>query len=252
MIRIIIVDDSSTSRITLQKILTSTFADRFSILAMCESADEAKKAIEKYKPHLVFLDIEMPNKNGFELLKEIETIDFETVFTTSHPEYAIKAIKSDALDYLLKPIKINDLIETIKRFENKILKKISQNNPSSINENNATNEEIVSKIALPTEKGYEFLKINSILYCEANSNYCKIICVDGKAIVLAKTLKAIEQLLPPNLFHRIHKTYLVNINHVAKFNKTNSLEIELTNGKKLPVSFRKKENFLNVIKKQLY
>lgn len=252
MIKTIIVDDCSISRITLHKILTNTFANRFSIVAMCENADEAKVAIEKYKPQLVFLDIEMPNKNGFELLKEIEIINFETVFTTSHPEFAIKAIKSDAFDYLLKPIKTNDLIETIKRFEIKLLKNITQNNHSFIKDNNTNDSVVISKIALPTEKGYEFIKINSILYCEANSNYCKIICVDGKEIVLAKTLKVIEKMLPSNLFQRIHKTYLVNINYITKYNKTNSLEIELTNGKKLPVSFRQKENFLNVIKKQLF
>lgn len=252
MVRTIIVDDSSTSRITLHKILTNTFANRFSVVATCESADEAKIAIEQFKPELVFLDIEMPNKNGFELLDEIKNIDFEVVFTTSHTKFAIKAIKSDALDYLIKPINTIDLIETIKRFETKLLKKMEGKSHTPTNENLASDAVIISKIALPTEKGYEFLTINSILYCEANSNYCKVICIDGKEIVLAKTLKAIEQMLPSNLFHRIHKTYLVNLNHITKYNKTNSLEIELTNGKKLPVSFRQKENFLNVIKKQLF
>ena len=111
--------------------------------------------------------------------------------------------------------------------------------------------EVLKKIALPTENGYEFLRINSIMYCEASSNYCRIFCVDGKEILLAKTLKNIQLLLPTNLFQRIHKSYLVNLNYIARFDRTNSLEIELQNGKKLPVSFRQKDNFLNVFKNKV-
>lgn len=119
MIKIIIVDDSSTSRITLEKLITKNFSDKYIIVAICEDAAIAKKAIKAHKPDLVFLDIEMPNKNGFTLLKEIKSIKFEVIFTTSHPNYAIKAIKADALDYLIKPINLRDLTIALRRFENK-------------------------------------------------------------------------------------------------------------------------------------
>jgi two-component system LytT family response regulator len=252
MINIVIVDDSSTSRVTLEKTLNVNFRDKFHVVALCESVDIAIIAIKKFKPELVFLDIEMPDKNGFDLLKEIELINFEFIFTTSHPEYAIKALQAEALDYLIKPVNTNDLILAIERFEIKLSKKPTLNNIIQPEQDSMPNgNEVLKKIALPTENGYEFLKINSIIYCEASSNYCRIICVDGKEILLAKTLKNIQQLLPTDLFQRIHKSYLVNLNYIARFNRTNSLEIELQNGKKLPVSFRQKDNFLNVFKNKV-
>ena len=252
MINIVIVDDSSVSRVILEKTLNVNFSDKFRIVASCESVDTAIIAIKKFKPELVFLDIEMPDKNGFDLLKEIELIDFEFIFTTAYPEYAIKALQAEALDYLIKPVNTNELILAIERFEIKLSKKITLNNHIESKIDFISNgNEVLKKIALPTENGYEFLKINSIMYCEASSNYCRIICHDGKEILLAKTLKNIQQLLPTNLFQRIHKSYLVNLNYITRFDRTNSLEIELQNGKKLPVSFRQKDNFLNVFKNKV-
>lgn len=246
MIKIIIVDDSSTSRITLEKLITKNFSDKYIIVAICEDATIAKKAIKAHKPDLVFLDIEMPNKNGFTLLKEIKSIKFEVIFTTSHPNYAIKAIKADALDYLIKPINLRDLTIALRRFENK---KIIQDRSEIKTIEVKSNNDLIKKIAFSTDTGYEFINANSILYCEANSNYCRIFCVDGRDILLAKTLKNIhEQLIPTNLFHRIHKSYLVNLNYILRLNKAGSLEVELQNGIKLPVSFRQKENFLNAFK----
>lgn len=246
MIKIIIVDDSSTSRITLEKLITKKFSDKYIIVAICEDAAIAKKAIKAHKPDLVFLDIEMPNKNGFTLLKEIKSIKFEVIFTTSHPNYAIKAIKADALDYLIKPINLRDLTIALRRFENK---KIIQDSTEIKTIEVKSNNDLIKKIAFSTDTGYEFINANSILYCEANSNYCRIFCVDGRDILLAKTLKNIhEQLIPTNLFHRIHKSYLVNLNYILRLNKAGSLEVELQNGVKLPVSFRQKENFLNAFK----
>jgi len=246
MYKIIIIDDSSTSRISLEKYITKNFSEKYIVVAICEDSESAKKAIKINKPHLVFLDIEMPNKNGFELLDEIKTVNFEVIFTTSHPNYAIKAIKADALDYLLKPINLNDLSVAIRRFENK---KIIKEKVKSKNIKTEPSNNLIKKIAFSTDTGYEFIKVNSILYCEANSNYCRIFCTDGKEILLAKTLKTIqEQLLPSNLFHRIHKSYLVNLNYIVRLNKSGSLEVELQNGVKLPVSFRQKDNFLNAFK----
>ena len=246
MYKIIIVDDSSTSRITLEKFLTKNFSENYLIVAICEDAATAKKVIKSEKPDLVFLDIEMPNKNGFELLEEIKSIKFEVVFTTSHTDYAIKAIKADALDYLIKPINLKDLSIAIRRFENK--KIIQEKSDSNLVEPSPSNS-LIKKIAFSTDTGYEFINANSILFCEANSNYCRIFCVDGREILLAKTLKNIqEQLVPTNLFHRIHKSYLVNLNYILRLNKSGSLEVELQNGVKLPVSFRQKDNFLNSFK----
>jgi two-component system LytT family response regulator len=177
-------------------------------------------------------------------------INFEVIITTSHPEYAIKALQVNAVDYLLKPVNSVDLISAIERFENKLSREQKINNliPKEVS---LSSKDFLKKITIPTENGYEVLKINSIVYCEANSNYCRIICIDGRQILLAKTLKSVQELLPSVLFHRIHKSYLVNLNHIVRYNKNDSLEIELQNGKKLPVSHRQRDNFINVFKNKV-
>jgi two-component system LytT family response regulator len=247
MIKTIIVDDEYNAREFLEKLLTRYFPDKFIILDKCENVDEAITAIEKYCPELVFLDVQMPNKNGFQLFKELNKIKFEVIFTTAHSEFAIDAIKCSALDYLLKPINYIDLFETIKKYDQKLNKASQEEKLRLLLENIDTGSSAYNRIALPTENGFELLKTNSILYCEADSNYCKVVCLDGRNIVLSKTLKYIEELLPTSIFQRIHKSYLVNLNYVIRFNKTNELLVELSNGETLPVSVRKKEEFINAI-----
>jgi two-component system LytT family response regulator len=250
MIKIIIVDDDPIARGILEKLITNYFSEKYIIAAICESVDSAVIAIEQFDPKLVFLDIQMPKKNGFELLKEVETLNFEVVFTTSHIDYALNAIKISALDYLIKPINLIDLNEAFKKFENKHNQLDQQKKLLQIFENLDVGSTDFNRIALPTENGFEIIKSSAVLYCEANSNYCRVICLDGRIIILSKTLKHIEQILPLKIFQRIHKSYLVNLNYVSRFNKTNVLEIELTNGEKLPVSIRKKEEFMNAINRK--
>ena len=247
MIRTIIIDDEYNAREFLEKLLTRYFPDKFLILDKCESVDEAIVSIEKCNPELVFLDVQMPNKNGFQLFKELNKIKFEVIFTTAHSEFAIDAIKCSALDYLLKPINYIDLLETIKKYDDKQNKASQEEKLRLLLENIDTGSSEYNRIALPTENGFELLKTNAILYCEADSNYCKIVCLDGRNIVLSKTLKYIEELLPTSIFQRIHKSYLVNLNYITRFNKTNELLVELSNGETLPVSVRKKEEFINAI-----
>lgn len=250
MIRTIIIDDEYNAREFLEKLLTRYFPDKFLVLALCESVDEAIVAIEKYNPELVFLDVQMPNKNGFQLFKELNKVQFEVIFTTAHSEFAIDAIKCSALDYLLKPINYIDLLETIKKYDKKQNRASQEEKLRLLLENVDTGGSEFNRIALPTENGFELLKTNAILYCEADSNYCKIVCLDGRNIILSKTLKYIEELLPSSIFQRIHKSYLVNLNYVNRFSKANELLVELANGETLPVSVRQKENFINAIIKK--
>jgi two-component system LytT family response regulator len=247
MIKTIIVDDEYNAREFLEKLLTRYFPDKFLILDKCESVDQAILSIEKYNPELVFLDIQMPNKNGFQLFKELDKVKFEVIFTTAHSEFAIDAIKCSALDYLLKPINYIDLLETIKKYDDKQNKASQEEKLRLLLENIDTGGSEFNRIALPTENGFELLKTNVILYCEADSNYCKIVCLDGRNIILSKTLKYVEELLPKSIFQRIHKSFLVNLNYVNRFSKANELLVELANGETLPVSVRQKENFINAI-----
>jgi two-component system LytT family response regulator len=247
MIKTIIVDDEYNAREFLEQLLLRYFPDKFLVLAKCESADEALIAIENFNPELVFLDIQMPNKNGFELIKLLKTINFEVIFTTAHSEFGIEAVKASALDYILKPIGYLDLLEAIKKYDSKQNKAFQQDRLMLLIENIDFGSSEYHKIAFQTETGFEFVKVNSILYCEAESNYTKVVFLEGKKITLTKTLKLVEELLPANIFKRIHRSYLVNINYVNRFNKTNDYYVELTNGESLPVSVRKKDDFINDI-----
>lgn len=247
MIKTIIIDDEYNAREFLEKLLNRYFINKFIVLDKCESIDQAVLAIEKHNPDLIFLDVQMPNKNGFELFKEIKNIDFEVIFTTAHSEFAIDAIKCSALDYLLKPINYIDLVATVKNYDAKQSKVAHLTKLQVLIENLETGNSEFNKIAIPTETGFELIKPNSIIYCEADSNYCKLHLLNGKSLIVSKTLKHIEELLPKAIFFRIHKTYLVNLNYAVRFNKTNELLVELNNGQKLPVSVRKKEEFIHAI-----
>lgn len=247
MIKTLIIDDENSASEFLEKMLQRYFPNKFYVCSLCESIDEAVVAIETYQPDLVFLDIQMPNKNGFELFKEVEEINFEVIFTTAHSEYAIEAIKRSALDYLLKPINYIDLLGAVTRFENKSKKESQQKQFNVLLENINTGEVAHKKLAISTETGIEFVKFNSIVYLEAQNNYTKINLLDSTSIIASKTLKSFDELLPTELFFRIHKSYLINMNFVKRFFKIDDFLVELTTGEKLPISYRKKNDFISAI-----
>lgn len=247
MIKTIIIDDENSASEFLEKMLQRYFPNKFYVCSLCESIDDAVVAIETYQPDLVFLDIQMPNKNGFELFKEVKEINFEVIFTTAHSEYAIEAIKRSALDYLLKPINYIDLLGAVTRFENKSKKESQQKQFNVLLENIDTGDVAHKKLAISTETGIEFVKFNSIVYLEAQNNYTKINLLDGTTIIASKTLKSFDELLPSELFFRIHKSYLINMNFVKRFFKIDDFLVELTTGEKLPLSYRKKNEFISAI-----
>lgn len=250
MIKTVIIDDEYNASEFLEKMLKRYFPNKFHICKTCESIDDAVKAIEEHQPELVFLDIQMPNKNGFELFKEIKEINFEVIFTTAHSEYAIDAIKRSALDYLLKPINYIDLLGAVNRFEQKNKKENQETQLSILIENIDSGDTSHKKIAIATETGFEFVKFNTIIYLEAQNNYTKFYLTNGTSITTSKTLKYFEEILPSELFFRIHKSYLVNMNFVKRFTKGDEQFVELITGQKLPVSIRKKDEFISVITKK--
>lgn len=250
MIKTIIIDDEYNASEFLEKMLRRYFPNKFHICKTCENIDDAVKAIEEHQPDLVFLDIQMPNKNGFELFKEIKEINFEVIFTTAHSEYAIDAIKRSALDYLLKPINYIDLLGAVNRFEQKNKKENQEKQLNILIENIDSGDTAHKKIAIATETGFEFVKFNTIIYLEAQNNYTKFNLTNGSSITTSKTLKHFEEILPSELFFRIHKSYLVNMNFIKRFTKGDEQFVELITGQQLPVSIRKKDEFINVITKK--
>lgn len=247
MIKTIIIDDEHNASEFLEKMLKRYFPNKFHICKTCDNIDDAVKSIEEHQPDLVFLDIQMPNKNGFELFKEIKEINFEVIFTTAHSEYAIDAIKKSALDYLLKPINYIDLLGAVNRFKQKNKKENQETQLNILIENIDSGDTAHKKIAIATETGFEFVKFNTIIYLEAQNNYAKFHLTSGSNITTSKTLKHFEEILPSELFFRIHKSYLVNMNFIKRFTKGNEQFVELITGQKLPVSIRKKDEFITAI-----
>jgi two-component system, LytTR family, response regulator len=247
MIKTIIIDDEHNASEFLEKMLKKYFPNKFHICKTCDNVDDAVKQIEEHQPDLVFLDIQMPNKNGFALFKEIKDINFEVIFTTAHSEYAIEAIKRSALDYLLKPINYIDLLGAINRFEQKNIKEKQEKRLDILIENIDSGDIAHRKIAIATESGFEFVKFNTIIYLEAQSNYTKFYLTNNSSITTSKTLKHFEEFLPSELFFRIHKSYLVNMNFIKRFTKGDEQNIELITGQKLPIAIRKKDEFISAI-----
>lgn len=246
MIKVIIIDDEESARAVLVSAINRYFPNKFLVSAMCRSVGEGVEAINKYQPELVFLDIQMPGENGFELFKYFKVVNFEVIFTTAYEQFAIKAIKCSALDYLLKPINREDLASAIKLYDIRHQESSSQKKLVLLLENLNLDNPDLFKIAFPTLDGFELIHTNQILYCKADSNYCFIKKIDNTNLVVTKTLKYVEDLLPAKPFMRIHKTFVVNLNYIVRYQKT-SKEIELTNGEQLPVSFRKEDEFIKAI-----
>lgn len=251
MISCVIIDDERQAREVLQKLIKRYFDDKVVVKALAESVEEGVKQIHKYNPQLVFLDIEMPIENGFELFKYFDHFHFDVVFTTAYKQFAIKAIKYSALDYLLKPINFIDLREAISRLEQKMDLDQKQERIETLISNLSIGEDIRSKIALPTMEGFRLEMINSIIYCEADENYTKIHLTSGEMLLVPRTLKVIEELLPSSHFFRIHKSYLINLNFVKNYKKTEGFRVALENGIVLDVAVRRNEEFIKVLTQKI-
>ncbi len=205
---------------------------------------EGMEAIKSLKPDIVFLDIEMPWVNGFELIDQLQPIDFEVIFVTAYNEYALKAFRSKALDYLLKPIESPDLIEAVHRAIDKIKQGHRNEELENILNKYATSH-LPDIISVPTQEGLEFIHKKEIMYCEAEGNYTYIHTQDGKKRLIPKTLKDIESMIHDAGFLRIHQSYLANVAYLKSYSRQDGGFIELKNGKQLPVSRARKEELLN-------
>jgi two-component system LytT family response regulator len=243
MLRSIIIDDEPQSAGILKNDL-SQHCPMVEAVSVCHSAKEGIIAIKKEKPDLVFLDIEMPWMNGFEMLEVLGDINFSIIFTTAHDQFAAKAFRTSAVDYLLKPIDAVDLREAVKKAE-------KRNNQQDGNVNienllqNFKQPATQQKIALPNKDGYEFAEVSQIIYCQAEGSYTKVFLAGKKHILVSKSLGDIEELLPAALFLRIHHSTVVNINYVTHFVRSDGGYVKLQTGEQLPVSKSKKETVMN-------
>jgi len=248
MIRTILVDDEPRGLNTLNKLLQE-YCPQIKIVAACMDADSAKEKISSLEPQLVFLDISLPGKTSFDLLAELDTVNFEIIFVTAHNNYMLQAFRYSAVDYLMKPIDEDLLVDAVTRAAKRIALDTINNNVTTLLHNlhkeQAPRE---MKICIPSLKGFLVVEIKNILFCEASGSYTNFYLADNQVLCTAKTMHEYETLLADAGFVRIHKSYLVNLRHVKEYVRGEGGSVILSNSKEVEVSRRKKDSFINRMK----
>lgn len=245
MLTAIIIDDELKGRIALKQKLHDYCPE---VQVTGEAADglEGLQVIEKLQPQIVFLDIEMPRLDGFEMLHRLPNKNFHLIFTTAYDQYAIKAIKYAAFDYLLKPVDIEELKNAVQ----KIHQEAQLHNTSrklEVLEQNLQAKNLLNKLAVPTLEGLLFFNINDIIHLEAQSNYTAIYFINHPKLIASRTLKEFEELLPADIFFRPHHSHIINLHFLKRYIKGDGGQIEMQNGNFVDVARRKKEEFLQRI-----
>ncbi|MCF7559231.1 LytTR family DNA-binding domain-containing protein [Sabulilitoribacter multivorans] len=239
----IIVEDEETSRDILRNYLKK-YCPNVTVLGEASNVDEALVLIRNNDLDLVFLDVEMPYGNAFDLLDKVGDINFETIFVTAYNHYAIDALNAHASYYLMKPISIDQLIKAVDYVTEIKTKEEALQNQVLIPKTNSVN----GKITIPHLDGFEVIDTSEILYCKADDNYTEIYLNNNKKKVVSKTLKHFEDILSESGFARVHKSYLVNISHVIKYVKGKGGSVVLNTGKEIMVSASKKSELLSYFK----
>lgn len=243
-----IIDDELQSRNLLHKMLQQHFPEII-LIGEASTVEEGLLGIEKYNPNIVFLDIQMKNQTGFDLLSRLPKINFALIFTTAFDQYAIKAFRFNAIDYLLKPIVTEELIEAVNKVKERI--NVSQTDSKKLVEQLYLDikdpKRIHDKIAVPTLDGFMVIPLNEIIYCHANSNYTEFYLSDKKWILSSYTLKQYDDLLTSQSFFRAHRSYLINLAHVKIYRKGEGGNIVMSNGDEIELSRTHKDEFLRLL-----
>jgi two-component system LytT family response regulator len=248
MIRCILVDDEKNA-LEMMEWLIRTYCPDVEIVAMCNSAEQGIAAINTHKPDVVFLDIEMPRMNGFDMLEQFDKLFFDVVFCTAYDQFAIKAFKYSALNYLLKPIDPDDLKSTVSRIAERksiptreqfelLLQSIAQ--PAKTTP---------QRIALTTADGMIFVPTQDIVYCEAESNYTKVVLSSGKKIVVSKVLKDIDEALSGPDFCRVHSSFLINVNRIKKYVRGDGGYLIMDDDANISISRNRRQEFMELFSK---
>jgi two-component system, LytTR family, response regulator len=250
LLKAIIVDDEQHCIDTLAAMLQKKFAESITLLGTYNNADDAKQAIENMAPDLVFLDVEMPRKTGVDMLCEIKHIDFEIIFTTAYEQYALRAIKFNALDYLLKPFGIEELQEAISKCIEK-RKQVHNNGAEGLAvflQNLKTALPENKRITISTGKGLQFIEIKTIVHIEALNNYSQFYFADKTKLLVSKTLKEFDDMLTGYNFFRVHNSHLINLAHLKSILIEDGDIAVMTNGSQVEISRRKKPELIEMLK----
>lgn len=244
MIRTILIDDDQLARKILYRIISQNYTE-LELVGEASSVAEGIQLIQETEPDLIFLDIEMPDGTGFDLIDRLPEVDFRTVFVTSYNDYAITAFKYSAFDYILKPV----LPENVKSTISRILKSSGIKPKTEYSDLRLqiekTDEKFDEIIALPEINGFAIIKIKNILRCEGERNYTRIFYKDGSSDLISRTLLEFDQILVPHGFFRIHRSHLINLNCIARYMKTDGGMVEMTDKSQLKVSAKFKDELLD-------
>jgi len=242
--RCILIDDESNP-LDLLSLLIAKHCPSLKIIGKYRDPREGISAILELKPNLVFLDIDMPNINGFDVLEACWDVPFQVVFTTGHGHFAIQAFRYSATDFLLKPINETQLMQAVVKAQNMLTAQELLSQREILLQHLQTEKAQKARIVLPSSKGFSILTINDILYCEAEGNYTCIYCVnEEKPMIFIKPLRELEEMLEPNGFFRAHNSFLINLDRVKDYYKGDNIGVRMANGKVVPVARPKREELL--------
>lgn len=248
MIKAVIIDDEQKAVKSIE-LIVKEYCPNVSILGSASSAAEGIQLIAETKPDLVFLDVEMPQGNGFEMLDKITVRDFDVIFITAYNHYAMKAIKFSAVDYILKPIDIYEFISAVNKIEGNRDKGHATTDFEVLLNNLRADKP--TRLAVPITEGVEFVDPKNIIYINADRSYSEIFISNSKKMVVSKSLMDFQELLSDFDFFRIHKSHLINLEHVKKFIRTDGGYAEMSNGERIMISRRKKEEFIEVMNRYI-
>jgi len=242
--RCIIVDDELKAREILCAVLQE-HCPNITVVAQASNIEEAENLLNNHQIDVLFLDVEMPGGTGFDLLEKVKNIDFEVIFTTAYDQYAIKAIKFSAIDYLLKPLQLDELKDALSRVSEKRngVDALSKDSLLALLENVKPRNK--KKIAIAEGKGMVILSIDQIVRCEADKNYTNIFLQNGQSILSSKNLKEYEDMLQDEAFYRVHQSHLINLNFIEKLTKEDGAYLVLKDGSQVEVSRRRKSELMD-------
>lgn len=242
--QVLIIDDEKQAREALRSMLTD-YCSSVTIAGEADGVVSGVEAIRKIRPDLVLLDIQMKDGTGFDLLDKVKNPGFRLIFTTAHDEFALRAFRYHAIDYLLKPIDPDQLIEAVEKIAESNTGSPLMDQISSLFE--SLEGKRMEKLALPSQEGISYLKLDDILYLKADGNYTMFYTISGNKEMVTKALKDYEEMLPEDTFFRIHQSYIVHADQVKQFRRDESIVL-MTNNDQLPVAKRRRQDFLNWLK----
>ena len=243
MLKAVIIDDEQDSRETLNNYVTK-YCEGVEVVGFGDSVKTGKEAIGKNKPDIVFLDVEMPYGNGFDLLEQLGEVSFEVIFVTAFSHYAIRALNLSASYYILKPVDIDELVSAVDKIKSQAKENDFSKHTKILIENIQETNKNNQKIILPLLDGFEIARVKDVLFCQAQDNFTEFYFVGGKKMLICRTLKYYDEALADCGFFRVHRSFLVNLDYIKKYNKGKGGYITLDNEKEIEVASSKKKSFL--------